>query len=56
MRIVRDAHSTSIDGVLTPIAITAATFDPANQLLITGARDGTLKVINTIDTASNHFE
>lgn len=44
MRIIREAHSVSIDGVLTPVPITAAAFDPTNQLLITGASDGSLKV------------
>lgn len=44
VKIVKEAHHQNIDGVLTPIAITAATFDPSNQLLISGAEDGTLKV------------
>lgn len=43
---VREAHVTNVDGIVTPVAITAATFDPTNQLLVTGAADGTLKVWN----------
>lgn len=41
---VRDAHTRLLHGELIPVEITAACFDPGNQLLLTGARNGTLKV------------
>lgn len=41
---VREAHTRLIHGELIPIEITAACFDPGYQLLVTGARNGTLKV------------
>ncbi|XP_039751479.1 WD repeat-containing protein on Y chromosome-like [Pararge aegeria] len=43
---VRDAHTRLLHGELIPVEITAACFDPGNQLLLTGARNGTLKVWN----------
>ncbi|XP_072939035.1 WD repeat-containing protein on Y chromosome-like [Epargyreus clarus] len=43
---VRDAHTRLLHGELIPVEITAACFDPGNQLLVTGARNGTLKVWN----------
>ncbi|XP_041987733.1 WD repeat-containing protein on Y chromosome isoform X2 [Aricia agestis] len=44
--IVRDAHTWVVQGEVIPVEMTAACFDPAHQLLLTGARDGTLKVWN----------
>ncbi|XP_046962208.1 WD repeat-containing protein on Y chromosome [Vanessa cardui] len=43
---VRDAHTRLLHGELIPVEITAACFDPGYQLLLTGARNGTLKVWN----------
>lgn len=42
--VMRSAHTRLLHGELVPVEITAACFDPAYQLLLTGARDGTLKV------------
>lgn len=44
LRVIKGAHHVNIDGVFTPIPISAASFDPSYQLLITGALNGTLKV------------
>ncbi|CAH2075872.1 unnamed protein product, partial [Iphiclides podalirius] len=44
--IIRWAHSRLLHGELVPVEITAACFDPAHQLLLTGARDGSLKTWN----------
>ncbi|XP_034826941.1 WD repeat-containing protein on Y chromosome-like [Maniola hyperantus] len=44
--LVRDAHTRLLHGELIPVEITAACFDPGYQLLLTGARNGTLKVWN----------
>lgn len=41
---VRDAHTRLVHGELIPVEITSACFDPGYQLLLTGARNGTLKV------------
>lgn len=41
---VRDAHTRLLHGESIPVEITAACFDPGYQLLLTGARNGTLKV------------
>lgn len=43
---VRDAHTRLLHGELIPVEITAACFDPNHQLLLTGARNGTLRVWN----------
>ncbi|XP_049868004.1 WD repeat-containing protein on Y chromosome-like [Pectinophora gossypiella] len=43
---IRDAHTRVLHGELIPVEITAACFDPGYQLLLTGARNGTLKVWN----------
>ncbi|KAG6461155.1 hypothetical protein O3G_MSEX012443 [Manduca sexta] len=43
---VRDAHTRLLHGELIPVEITAACFDPGYQLLLTGARNGSLKVWN----------
>lgn len=43
---VRVAHTRLLHGELIPVEITAACFDPNNQLLLTGARNGSLKVWN----------
>ncbi|CAH0702623.1 unnamed protein product [Spodoptera exigua] len=44
--LVRDAHVRHIHGELVPVEITAACFDPGYQLLLTGARNGELKIWN----------
>ncbi|XP_067009449.2 WD repeat-containing protein on Y chromosome isoform X1 [Anabrus simplex] len=46
MFLVKDAHIRMSYGEPKPVEITAATFDPSQQLLLTGARDGSLKVWN----------
>lgn len=46
MNVIKDAHTRLIHGERIPVEITAATFDPHNQLLLTGAHDGSLKVWN----------
>ncbi|XP_026732970.1 WD repeat-containing protein on Y chromosome-like [Trichoplusia ni] len=43
---VRDAHVRLLHGELIPVEITASCFDPGYQLLLTGARNGELKVWN----------
>ncbi|KAI5633166.1 hypothetical protein NE865_14118 [Phthorimaea operculella] len=43
---IRDAHTRLLHGEEIPVEITAACFDPGNQALLTGARDGTLKIWN----------
>lgn len=42
--LIRDAHTRLLHGELIPVEITAACFDPGYQLLLTGARNGSLKV------------
>uniref|UniRef100_A0A2A4JIW6 WD repeat-containing protein on Y chromosome n=1 Tax=Heliothis virescens TaxID=7102 RepID=A0A2A4JIW6_HELVI len=44
--LIRDAHTRLLHGELIPVEITAACFDPGYQLLLTGARNGELKVWN----------
>ncbi|XP_004926930.1 WD repeat-containing protein on Y chromosome isoform X2 [Bombyx mori] len=44
--LIRDAHTRLLHGELIPVEITAACFDPGYQLLLTGARNGSLKVWN----------
>nr|XP_021191177.2 WD repeat-containing protein on Y chromosome [Helicoverpa armigera] len=44
--IIRDAHTRLLNGELIPVEITAACFDPGYQLMVTGARNGELKVWN----------
>ncbi|KAF5307990.1 hypothetical protein FQR65_LT06558 [Abscondita terminalis] len=46
MLVVREAHTRLVHGEAIPVEITAATFDPGNQLLLTGASNGSLKVWN----------
>lgn len=41
---IRDAHTRLLRGSRLPVELTAACFDPGQLLLLTGARDGTLKV------------
>lgn len=41
---VLDAHTRLLHGEQIPVEITAACFDPGYQLLLTGARNGSLKV------------
>lgn len=42
--VVKNAHSKLSLGDYVPVEITAATFNPGMHLLLTGARDGSLKV------------
>ncbi|KAJ8918541.1 hypothetical protein NQ315_013046 [Exocentrus adspersus] len=42
--IIREAHTVLMHGAIKPVEITAATFDPGYQRLLTGAHDGTLKI------------
>jgi len=44
--LIRNAHSRVVYGKLEGVEITAACFDPPQQQLLTGARNGTLKVWN----------
>ncbi|XP_022814893.1 WD repeat-containing protein on Y chromosome-like [Spodoptera litura] len=44
--LIRDAHVRDMHGEQIPVEITAACFDPGYQLLVTGARNGELKVWN----------
>ncbi|XP_022814894.1 WD repeat-containing protein on Y chromosome-like [Spodoptera litura] len=44
--LIRDAHVRVVHGEVIPVEITAACFDPGYQLLLTGARNGELKVWN----------
>ncbi|KAI4460577.1 wd40 repeat domain 95 [Holotrichia oblita] len=46
MSVVREAHTRTLHGEVLPVEITAATFDPGYQLLLTGAHDGSLKTWN----------
>ncbi|XP_055855750.1 WD repeat-containing protein on Y chromosome-like [Episyrphus balteatus] len=43
---IKNCHTQMIYGELTDIEITAACFDPLEQYLLTGARDGSLKIWN----------
>ncbi|KAJ8731038.1 hypothetical protein PYW08_002451 [Mythimna loreyi] len=43
---IRDAHVRVLHGEVIPVEITAACFDPGHLLLLTGARNGELKVWN----------
>lgn len=42
--LIKEAHTRLSHGEVLRVEITAACFDPMQQLLLTGARDGTLKV------------
>ena len=46
MFLVTHAHSRFLYGQFHDIEITAACFDESEQLLVSGARDGTLKIWN----------
>uniref|UniRef100_A0A182SDI7 WD repeat-containing protein on Y chromosome n=1 Tax=Anopheles maculatus TaxID=74869 RepID=A0A182SDI7_9DIPT len=46
MTIITEAHTQVRNGVLEPVEITAACFDGKQQLLLTGARNGSLKIWN----------
>ncbi|XP_058119109.1 WD repeat-containing protein on Y chromosome [Anopheles ziemanni] len=46
MTIISEAHTQPKNGVQLPVEITAACFDEKQQLLLTGARDGSLKIWN----------
>lgn len=41
---MKGAHTTVVHGETIDVEITAATFDPNKHMLLTGARNGTLKV------------
>lgn len=45
LNLIKMAHSRVLHGETLRVEITAACFDPKHQLLLTGATDGTLKVI-----------
>lgn len=42
--VIKEAHTQMLHGEIMSVEITAATFDPGYQRLLTGAHDGTLKV------------
>ncbi|XP_060529171.1 WD repeat-containing protein on Y chromosome [Cylas formicarius] len=44
--VIKDAHTRMLHGELMNVEITAASFDPGYQRLVTGAHDGTLKIWN----------
>nr|XP_023023649.1 WD repeat-containing protein on Y chromosome [Leptinotarsa decemlineata] len=44
--VIKEAHTVMLHGEIMPVEITAATFDPGYQRLLTGAHDGTLKIWN----------
>ncbi|XP_050077902.1 WD repeat-containing protein on Y chromosome [Anopheles maculipalpis] len=46
MTIITEAHTQVRNGVLEPVEITAGCFDGKQQLLLTGARNGSLKIWN----------
>lgn len=46
LNLIKMAHSRILHGEQLRLEITAACFDPKQQLLLTGARDGSLKVWN----------
>ncbi|KAG5863407.1 hypothetical protein JTB14_010170 [Gonioctena quinquepunctata] len=46
LSVIREAHTVMLHGEIMPVEITAATFDPGYQRLLTGAHDGTLKIWN----------
>ncbi|XP_001655383.2 WD repeat-containing protein on Y chromosome [Aedes aegypti] len=46
LTIIQDAHTEVIHGILEKVQITAACFDPKLQLMVTGARNGELKIWN----------
>uniref|UniRef100_A0A6E8VBK9 WD repeat-containing protein on Y chromosome n=1 Tax=Anopheles coluzzii TaxID=1518534 RepID=A0A6E8VBK9_ANOCL len=46
MTIITEAHTQIRNGVLEPVEITAACFDGKEQMLLTGARNGSLKIWN----------
>lgn len=46
MNVIKEAHTRLLHGEIIPVEITAATFDPDNQMLLTGAHDGSLKIWN----------
>ncbi|KAH0822280.1 hypothetical protein GEV33_000511 [Tenebrio molitor] len=43
---IKEAHTKSVHAEIIPIEITAASFDPGYQRLVTGAHDGSLKIWN----------
>lgn len=46
LTLIKMAHTREIHGEMKRVQITAGCFDPKLQLLLTGARDGTLKIWN----------
>ena len=55
--LVKHAHTRLEYGETKSVEITAATFDPGYQLLLTGARDGTINMWNfNTGTCIRHME
>jgi WD40 repeat protein len=46
---IKNAHTYEVYGIARNVEITAACCDPKNQQLVTGARDGTVKMWNFLD-------
>ncbi|XP_058452425.1 WD repeat-containing protein on Y chromosome [Malaya genurostris] len=46
LTVITNAHTQIINGLQEKVQITTACFDPKLQLLLTGARDGTMKIWN----------
>lgn len=46
LNLIKMAHTRTLNGEILRVEITAACFDPKYQLLLTGARDGTIKMWN----------
>ncbi|KAH1000024.1 hypothetical protein HUJ04_001903 [Dendroctonus ponderosae] len=44
--VIKEGHTRMLHGEIMSVEITAATFDPGYQRLLTGAHDGTLKIWN----------
>ncbi|KAJ9600992.1 hypothetical protein L9F63_000830, partial [Diploptera punctata] len=55
--LVKNAHTRMVYGETKPVEITAATFDPGFQLLLTGSRDGSINMWNfNTGTCIHHME
>ncbi|XP_076266144.1 WD repeat-containing protein on Y chromosome-like [Rhynchophorus ferrugineus] len=46
LMVIKEGHTRMLHGEIMNVEITAATFDPGYQRLLTGAHDGTLKIWN----------
>ncbi|XP_030753243.1 WD repeat-containing protein on Y chromosome isoform X2 [Sitophilus oryzae] len=46
LMVIKEGHTRMLHGEIMSVEITAATFDPGYQRLLTGAHDGTLKIWN----------